>query len=536
MRKRGYMNSHRLIRIWFLALAGVFVCIPVAAGAGRAGWQRKEVNWRLTGGSRVKAVYRPAEKAAEKAPAKLAKAAPAVNVIDSPPEAGLVPWIAVVTTDARGEELDMVAVAESSIVGTPTADPQTDYAIGIFDTGASAHIMGYQASYNLGLFNINPSDPCHTFVTDNLVEITGVVDSTFTSVSFPLAVFIDGLDSIGSGNLLDTSGMVGQSNVSILVGQDPGPGIPDLPTAIGSPMSVYFTTVFRNDQPDTLTRNGEQYVGTGVSIYADPCDPCIPAYSNSIPLELRPLGGVSVQYIPDFDFFDLDLEDILYGWSFDTPGTPSIIMGNLSQSIFFVHSVDTTEGSNSASDKNRFMFDTGAQVSVIGKRIGARLGLDPANPDGWVDITGVTGETSSVPLFDIDSLQIPALGEWLTFTNVPMVLLDIASPEGGTLDGIIGMNLFVDFNFILRGGGLFLQDDPAIEFEHIERGIADFAPGFGDGKVDVMDLLTFARAWQSTEGATNWNPRCDMAPQPTPDRKIDLLDFGVFFNHWLEGT
>jgi hypothetical protein len=210
-------------------------------------------------------------------------------------------------------------------------------------------------------------------------------------------------------------------------------------------------------------------------------------------------------------------------------------MGNLSQSIFFVHSVDTTEGSNSALDKNRFMFDTGAQVSVIGHRIGARLDLDPANPDGLVLITGVTGETTSEPLFIIDSLEIPGLGEWLRFTNVPMVLLDIASPEGGTLDGIIGMNLFVDFNFVLRGGGLFLQDDPAIEFQHIDRGIADFAPGFGDGKVDVLDLRIFAMAWQSIEGGANWNPKCDMAPQPTPDGKIDGLDFGVLFQHW-EGT
>jgi hypothetical protein len=530
------MNPHRSIRIWFAVLLVGVVCRALAVDAVPTGWEREEVDWRLTGGSRIKAVYRPPTEAVTKAPAKLAKAALAVNVIDSPPEAGFVPWIAVVTTDARGEELDLVAVTESSIVGNPTADPQNDYAIGIFDTGASAHIMGYSAADNLGLFNPYPSDPCHTYVTDNLIEITGVVGSTFASVSYPLAIFIDGLNAIDSGGLLDTSGMVGQSNVSILVGQDPGPSEPDLPTAIGSPLSVYFTTVFHNDQPITITHKGEEIVSPSIGVYADPCDPCIPTYSIAMPLELRPLGGVSVQYIPDFDFYDLDLEDLLYGLSFDTPGTPSIIMGNLAQSIFFVHSVDTTEGSNSALDKNRFMFDTGAQVSVIGNRIGARLGLDPANPDEWVEITGVTGETVWKPLFDIDSLEIPALGEWLRFTNVPMVLLDVASPEGGTLDGIIGMNLFVDFNFVLHGGGLFLQDDPAVKFEHIQRGIADFAPGFGDGKVDVLDLLAFARAWLSTEGVTNWNPRCDMAPQPTPDKKIDLLDFGVFFNHWLEGT
>lgn len=529
------MNSHRLVQIWLLLVVAAVLSLPVAAGVDKSGWKREEVDWRLTGGSRIKAIYRPAEEAVAKSTSD--KAAPiAANVIDSPPEAGLVPWIAVITTDARGEELDMVAVAESGIVGTPTADPQTNYAIGIFDTGASAHIMGYEAADNLGLFNTYPSDPCHTYVTGNEIKITGVTGSTDVSVSYPLAIFIDGLSAIDSGGLLDTSGMVGQSNVSILVGQEPDPNKPDLPTAIGSPLSVYFNTVFRNDQPVTVDRNGEQYVGTGVSIYDDPCDPSIPTYSAKVPLELRPLGGISVQYIPDFNFYDLDLMDILYGWSFDTPGTPSIIMGNLSQSIFFVHSVDIGEGSNAALDKNRFMFDTGAQVSVIGNRIGARLGLDPANPDGWVLITGVTGETTSEPLFVIDSLEIPGLSEWLRFTNVPMVLLDIASPEGGTLDGIIGMNLFVDFNFVLRGGGLFLQNDPAIEFEHIDRGIADFGPGFGDGKVNILDLRIFALAWQSIEGAPNWNPKCDMAPQPTPDKKIDLLDFGVLSGHWLEGV
>jgi hypothetical protein len=72
------------------------------------------------------------------------------------------------------------------------------------------------------------------------------------------------------------------------------------------------------------------------------------------------------------------------------------------------------------------------------------------------------------PGFYVDSLEIPALGRWLKATQVPVILLDVSSPEGGTLDGIIGMNLFVDFNLIIRGGGLFLQDDPALELQPIE--------------------------------------------------------------------
>jgi len=462
------MNSHRLIRIWLFVLAGVLVCRAVAAGVPGAGWQREEVDWRIWGDTRIKAVYRPAKELPAKSVAEPAKAAPTTGlIIDSPPEAGHVPWIAVVTTDAKGEELDFAAAAENTITGTPTANPQTNYAVGIFDTGASAHIIGYAAATDLGLFNPYPADPTHTFVTDNIIEITGVTGSTYASVSYPLGLFVTGLSAIGPTGLLDTSEMVGQSNVSILVGQDFVPPAPDLPTAIGSPLSVNFTAVFRNDQMITVFHNSEEFTGPSIGIYDDPCDPRIPSYPNTIPLELRPLGSFSIQYIPDFGFYDLAGDIFDWDFTFDTPGSPSVIMGNLAQSIFFVHGVDLTEGTKSASDKDRFMFDTGAQVSVLGKRIGARLGLDPANPDKWVEIEGVTGEISLEPLFHIDSLQIPALGEWLTFTNVPMVLLDIASPEGGTLDGIIGMNLFINLNFVFRGGGMFLQDDPAIDFEFI---------------------------------------------------------------------
>ncbi len=123
------------------------------------------------------------------------------------------------------------------------------------------------------------------------------------------------------------------------------------------------------------------------------------------------------------------------------------------------------------------------------------------------------------------------------FTNVPVIHLDIASPEGGFIDGVIGVNLFVDYNFVFNGNAFEVLDPPYIEFEPIpEPIIADIAPEGGDHKVDILDLLAFAKAWQSTEGTPNWNQKCDMAPQPTTDGKIDGLDFGVLFQHWLEGT
>ena len=167
----------------------------------------------------------------------------------------------------------------------------------------------------------------------------------------------------------------------------------------------------------------------------------------------------------------------------------------------------------------------GAQVTVISFGIGSRLGLDPANPDFEVDIQDVTGEITIHPGFYIDSLQIPALGDWLEFTNVPVVLLDVASPEGGTLDGIIGMNLFVDFNLVLRGGGLLGQDPPSLAYEFIRTPlVGDIAPEGGDGIVDLFDFAILSDAWLTTPASAGWNPKADLAPAPNPDGKVDFQD------------
>ncbi len=500
----------------------------------RAGWQKEQADWRLGNGSRIKSISYPKEKPAPlssrrhpqrpekelifpqatRRTATLLKSTADTevvftNVIDSPAVDGFTPWIVVSVTDAHGEELELDAVTEYSIVGNyPASHPESDYTIGIYDTGASTHVMGYEAANLAGLYN-----PSFDLLTTNTVTIIGVTGEVDAWVSQPIGIFIDGLGAIEPNGLLwDRSGMVGQSNVSIAVGQGGSPV--DLPTAIGSPMSVYFTAAFNNDTVVTRTRDGSDYNAPDIHIYPQD-DPGIPTYANMIPLELRPLGATSVQYIPglspDLEYFE--------------PTSPSVIIGNLSQSVFFVASVDLYNGIHSAIDKTRFMLDTGAQVSVVGYRIGARLGLNPAHPDFEVEIQGVSGDSIMAPGFYIDAIDIPALGDWLSFTNIPVVLLDVSSPEGGTLDGIIGMNLFTDLNFTLRGGGMFLQDDPAIEYEPISRLPGDIT---GDGVVDWLDVGALADAWLTTTGAPNWNAQADMVS----DGIINFFDFAVLAQNW----
>lgn len=466
-------------------LLTILLTLTVPLQAARDTWQRRDVDWQAGSGRRIKGIHYPKDKPlptqAERQEVRRSSIATnrktllstsakmsAVVVADemlveSPPVDGFVPWIAVSITKERNGELELEADVETWARGSyPTGvDPDMDYIIGLFDTGASAHVMGYAAGVQAGVYN--------SLITGSEVVVSGVTGSVVASVTQPLGVFVDGLNAIDPETLaLDRSAMMGQSNVAIMVGQNPG-ALPDLPTAIGTPLSVYFTTLIRNDNPLTIERNDETFTAPDIRLY-ETGDSEAPSFATVIPLELRPLGGISVQYIPTLDMGlgGLDLDDILGGGGFASdfpPASPSIIIGNSSQSLFFVHSVDLREGDKSAVDKDRFMLDTGAQVTVVGSRIAARLQLDPAAPEFEVEIEGVTGEITMAPGYTVDAIDIPALGQWFQAREIPVVLLDISSPEGGTLDGIIGMNLFVDFNLIVRGGGLFLEGDPTLELE-----------------------------------------------------------------------
>lgn len=447
----------------------------------------------------------------------------ASNIIDSPALGGFLSWCTVNFTDERSGEFELDAVPSSSVIGnylTPT--PETDYVIAVFDTGAGAHIVSSEDATRAGLFDQTPD-----LITSNTVEFTGVTGSAFAWVSQPLGFFIEGLNAIDSdGMLLDISSLVGESNVSIAVG-DPIESSHSLST-VGTPLSVFLAAVYRNDNPISITYNETKMTAPDIRFYTLD-DPQIPSYPSKIPLELRPIGSVSVQYFPDILEFDP------FSTEYGAPFSPSVLTGFLPmQGLFFITSVDLAHAGKTSLDKDGFIFDTGSSYTVISEAIGARLGLNLNSPEFEIDVLIATGETIKAPGYYIDSLELIATPQWLTFNNVPVIVLDAPSPEGGLLDGIIGTNLFVDFNFVFRGGGLPGQDLPRIEFERLpERIIADIAPGAGDGVVDVLDFEALASVWQTNSESFNWNPRADMAPLNRPDGKVDFLDLEVFVEYWL---
>ncbi|MCF7954644.1 MAG: retroviral-like aspartic protease family protein, partial [Phycisphaerae bacterium] len=544
------MYNRRFLPV-FVALLLFFSSF--ASAASRPGWTSKKVDLRAGDGRRIKAIHYPQGKEVQMRhqkqkreknkvnkkprpvranplsndsvsiqPSEVSTGSVFVNTIESPPINGFIPWIAVTATDERLDDGEINAVLENSLVGDYLPDnAEGDFVIGLFDTGASAHVIGYESAETLGIKE--------NMETGNYIEIRGVTGSVYPRVTLPLGVFIAGFDAIDPVTMtVDTSALVGQSNVAIAAGDYPEPGAPDLPTAIGSPMSVFYDTVFKNDQPITIHRDGKNYTSPDIRIYrnkygnreeyGDPfiyedpdefVNPNVPNYPIDIPLELRPGGAGMVSYI-------FSLGDDIFNFEY-LPSSPSVIIGNSSQSLFFVHAVDLYENDNIAFDKDRFMIDTGAQVTVIGKRIAARLGIDPDQPEFVVDIEGVSGEVSEIGGYYIDEIEIPALGEWVSFTNVPVILLDIASPEGGTLDGIIGMNLFNEYNMVFHGSGMSFEDDPSLELELITTPptslAGDIAPDPVDGVVDVQDMQVFMQAWLTSNENPGFNYICDIAPE-----------------------
>lgn len=518
------------------AILAVLVVLLALAGVVRAAeenWQRKDVDWRAGNGRRIVGIRYPKDSPAATAAKErsirtksastrsLKQATSDTIAVESPPVAGFVPHIAVAVTDEwAGDDLDWAAAVEGAVAGEYLTDaPEYNYIIGLFDTGASTHIVSYEGALRTGIFDAD-------LITPAYVELAGATSSAFGLVSYPLALFMDGLAAIDPDTLtLDDSRMVGQSNISIVVGDEPMADQPDLPTVIGSPMSAYYVTALDNEHPITLMHEDTEYTGPNIEFFQHG-DSDIPQYGNRIPMNLIPAGGYNVQYIIDYDgIFNLEFR----------PGTPSMIVGNSYQSLFFINSVDLYHESRTSLDKDRFMFDTGAQITVISTGIASRLGLDPDEPDFEVDVQDVTGDVTYYPGFFVDTLEIAALGDWLSFTNVPVVMLDVASPEGGNLEGIIGMNLFTEFNLVLHGGGLLGYDAPYLEFERFEPPIVgDIAPEGADGTVDYLDLAALSSAWLSTSESSNWNARADIAPAQLPDGVVSGADFALLASHWKE--
>ncbi len=494
------LSPTRVLRMATVVLGAALAYSPISYAAD--GWVRHSTDIAAGLGLRVTAIHYPAGSPRAIAPSGPTAAAASVLPI---PIAGPVPHIAVgLTNAAKSGEFVWAHVLANSLVGSPLNPPLSqNYAIGTFDTGGTVNIIGYCQREALGLTS--------AWLTGNTVPVGGVGGQIDADVSKPLGVFVAGLQDIDPvTSALDTNAMVGHWHVSVASPQESACGdIIDIPTAIGTPLFAFHSVVIRNDNPQQVEHGGRIYYGPAVEIY-DWGDPAVPTFPTVVPLDPRPPGQTTSAYYPD-----------ILNMDFQTPWVPTALVtteGDIPVGGWFVASTWLREGPRPAVNK-MFMVDTGAQISLMRSFVAGQLGLDPAQPEFTVEVTGVAGDVHVAPGFYVDLLELDAFGGPISFSQVPMIIEDVPSVEGGTLDGIVGMNVFFNRNIAMkmnRAGTSTLEISDPLPYGDFDR----------DGDVDLMDFSTF----QGCFNGPNQPPTglgC-AGVDADNDGDVDLSDFGSF--------
>ena len=368
--------------------------------------------------------------------------------LGSPPISGFVPQVVFGLTDEQDPNGDYLfsAVPSDTPGGSTLPAVNPHYAVATLDTGSDSHLIRYD-EYGPGAFDLVGAGLDGT----NTASITGAVGSEITDISDALGVYATGFGHAisNSGTLsVSPSNLVGQWNIPILSSRSSPKS--ELPNLIGSPMIAHHEAVITNSLTRRLNYNGTVYRSPDVQF--QPLD--TPESSSYVRFSnTYVLSGNGVAADPSY------LPDVLQNnWS-DNPYSPGFWAG--------LYTDITVARPGSSSKTDQFLFDTGADVSVISKATANAIGIktggsNPTPPDFYVPITGVGGSITQAPGFYLQTLSVQTSGGIITWTNVPVVMLDITDPRdfSGAVPGILGMNLFTDRDLIVNGG----TNDPFVAF------------------------------------------------------------------------
>ncbi len=500
---------HRLPTAACVAL----LCVNIGlCGAGARPYSRDD-GFRLSNGLRIKSIT-PSPQAREEA-GRIGIAAEPAFPYPVPPVAGFSPLVAITTSDRKSsDDFDWEHQVESSYVGKPLNAPaEPNFVIGLLDTGAAVDLVAGSNAQILGLTG--------KYLTGNESEIGGVSGTMIAEISQPIAFFAGGLGAVGADGRLDLMKLVGHSNVAVLVAPPIECGGAEVVTAaLGIPLLAFRNTEIRVDRPRKAVVGDRVHVSPDVAIRA-PYQPSAKEYPRRIPIELGGQAPVTTaSYYAMFDPFDEYMETLP-----TLPTALSMFALMMPTGGAFFTEIGVLQGEPgplNTLQNIRVMVDTGAQTSILSPNIAAKLNL-PLEPDFVTVACGIGGEVEA-PGYYIDYVRINALGGALEFSRVPFVVLDVQSPEGGPLDGILGMNFFWNRNIVVEpsvtGGGFLHVSDP-VPYAYIDLNFDDV--------VDVADFALFASAWGTTPADPAWNGLCDFYL----DEAIDARDLQAFVDSWM---
>ncbi|WP_428937290.1 aspartyl protease family protein [Fontivita pretiosa] len=361
----------------------------------------------------------------------------ALPVINSPPIEGFSPYVVFGLTNEQDPdgEFGFYGVASNfpggsslPIGGAPR------YFAALLDSGSQVH---YFRNADLDAMQFASSG----LVGNATLTVGGVAGTEVADVTDALGVYVSGL-----GNATFSAGQInvnplslrGQWNVPVLA-QRPGSQLPNI---IGSPILPHYQVRMRNSLPRSLNTGTQTLRSPDIQLLA-PNSSYDPAAYFKLSVDVLSVNGVTPDpfYLPSLRNFN--------NWA-DDPTTPGVWAG-----LFANARATHTAGQG---DTQQFLFDTGADVTVLSRQTASQVGIftsgpNPTPPDFIVTVTGAGGAVANVPGFYIQKLSIITEGDAFDFTNVPILVIDLPDPRDGVgfVPGVIGMNLFTDRDLIING-------------------------------------------------------------------------------------
>jgi hypothetical protein len=410
---------------------------------------------------------------------------------------GFVPQVVFGITDATGNSQEYDTLRQPTMIGTPLPIANPYYTLGIFDTGANINLLSWSVRTGFGLTDVGAE-----------CTLSGAgPDAVTADILSSAGYFANGLQALyNSGATPNTAGLKGVSNVRSAGAQQGGA---ELPTVLGAPFAVHYTTVIRTNETYTGTYNGTTYTTPKLDFYNSRYDAGVPTFDYRLQVTYCNPEYLPATYIPE------DFGDIL-------PATPTVSTQML---------VESDLNHNNRFAGGSFLFDTGAQVTVLSLDKAIDLGLNLSQPQFTVEVAGIGGTNEEVPGFYIETLTLPAIGGVgnLVFNNVPVIALNVESSSGGFLDGIIGMNLFTDRNLVIDAG---YQSASRWGNAFIGVGGVIGVPGDAnhDSLIDVGDLGILAANY-GRAGYASWE-----MGDFNHDGLIDVGDLGILAANYGYGS
>lgn len=367
------------------------------------------------------------------------------------------------------------------------------YDIALLDTGAATHIITQQAfqGFNLPGYNLTGTE------IQPVGGATGELDMVINDAA---GVYVAGLGdrtSAGTSLVMNKTALRGQSSFATLTAPEEW----TLPNIIGLPMAMHHSIAIRNSEPQVFQHQGRT-VRTPQIDLIDVGSGDEEGILRRAALDIRP--GIGFVQGP-FYVYNLNIDDVLSGGGelalHDNPASPTVVQDQTGTGGSLFLDVDL-ERNGILREEREFLFDTGADITVISQHMAKRLGFDAVldTPDFYLEVEGSGGVASGVPGIFLDELNIVTVGGNFTLQNVPVAILDVTnvSDPGNVLDGIIGTHLF-------NGRDLVIDASPSLG-----------AGGVGPS-LYISDPVTTDHTWTATSASATWQTSGSWNGNHVPD-------------------